>query len=285
MTNALPVLKQVPSPNYSPTPIVHDKVFVHLMEGGYLGSVAWLCSPAARASAHLCMNDDGSEFTQLVPLSMKAWAECAFNGEGISIEAPGFTAKGVPDATLRGLARATAWLLRAYGIPCQHAAGGQGRGFCSHHDLGAAGGGHVDICGVNDATWQRFEGFVKEEYDAFGDGPLPAWALHGLPAPHAVSLPPAVTPEPSHGGAPRSEPSDAAAHATASGYPHGSIGDLQWRLRKVGANPALGVDDKEGNATRNAIGVFQRAVGLPITNDVNPATWAALDAATAAKSA
>lgn len=281
MTQALPVLKQVPSPNYSPTPIMHDLVIVHLMEGGYAGSVAWLCSKAAQASAHLCMNDDGSEFTQLVPLSMKAWAECAFNGRGVSIEAPGFTAKGVADATLRGLAWATAWLLRAYGIPCQHAAGGQGRGFCSHHDLGAAGGGHVDICGVNDATWMKFESFVKAAHDAFGAGSLPAWALHGLPAPHMVALPPAVTPEPSHGGAARSEPSDVVAHPTTSGAPHGSIADLQWRLRKAGANPALSVDGDEGAATRAAIGVFQKAEGLPVTADVNPATWAALDKATA----
>ena len=281
MTQAIPVLKQVPSPNYSPTPIAHDLVIVHLMEGSYLGSVSYLCLARVQASAHLCMNDDGSEFTQLVPLSMKAWAECAFNSRGVSIEAPGFTAKGVPDATLRGLAWATAWLLRTYGILCQHAAGGQGRGFCSHHDLGAAGGGHVDICGVNDATWQRFEGFVKQAYDAFGDGPLPAWALHGLPAPHQIALPPAAAPEPSHGGAPRCEAGDAVAHPTASGFPHGSIADLQWRLRKVGANPALGVDGDEGAATRAAIGVFQKAEGLPVTNDVNPATWAALDKATA----
>jgi hypothetical protein len=225
------------------------------------------------------MNDDGSEFTQLVPLSMKAWAQCAFNGRGVSIEAPGFTAKGVADATLSGLARACAWLMRAYGIPCQHAPEGRERGYCSHHDLGAAGGGHVDICGVNDATWRKFEGFVKAEYDAFGDGPLPAWALHGLPAPHQVSLPPAVTPEPSHGGAARSESGDTAGHPTASGYPYGSIADLQWRLRKVGANPALAVDGDEGTATRAAIGVFQRAAGVPVTNDINPATWAALDAA------
>ncbi len=281
MTPQLADIKQTPSPNYSPTPIAHDLVILHLMEGGCAGSVAWLCSRQAEASAHLCSNEDGSEVWQLVPLSLKAWAECAFNGRGVSIEYPGFTAKGVLDVTLRAMARHTAWLLHAYGIPCQHAVGGQGRGYCMHHDLGAAGGGHVDICGVNDATWQTLEGYIKEEYDAFSSGPLPAWALHGLPAPHTLSLPPNVTPEPSHGGAPRSEPGDTIAHPTASGYPHGSIADLQWRLRKVGANPALGVDGDEGQATRAAIGVFQRAAGLPVTDDINLATWVALDAATA----
>jgi hypothetical protein len=281
MTVSVPALKQVPSPNYTPALIAHDLVILHLMEGGYAGSVNWLCRAATKASAHLCMNTDGSEFSQLVPLSMKAWAECEFNGKGVSIEAPGFTAQGVTDETLRGLAWATAWLLKQYGIPCQYAPGGQGRGFCMHHDLGAAGGGHVDICEIGSATWTKFEGFVKEQFDAFGDAPLPAWALHGLPAPHQVELPPNVTPEPSHGGAPRNAANDTvAAHPTDSGYPHGSVADLQWRLRKVGANPQLGVDNDEGASTRAAIGVFQKAVGLPVTNDVNPATWAALDAAT-----
>lgn len=280
MTQLAPV-KQVPSPNYTPTAIAHDLVIVHLMEGGYEGSVAWLCMPKVQASAHLCMNDDGSEFTQLVPLSMKAWAQCAFNGRGVSIEAPGFVARGVADVTLRALARATAWLLHAYGIPCQHAEGGKGRGYCSHHDLGAAGGNHNDICDVDDSTWKKFEGFVEEEYAAFAAGPLPTWALHGLPAPHAVELPPNVTPEPSHGGAPRAEEGDVVAHPTASNFPHGSTADLQWRLNKAGATPALAVDGHAGPLTRAALVAFQKARSLDPDGLIGPKTWAALDAATA----
>ncbi len=275
----MPPIKQVPSPNYSPVAIAHDLVIVHMMEGQYGGSIAWLCSTAAQASAHLCMNADGSEFTQLVPLGMKAWAQCAFNGKGISIEAPGFTAQGVADKTLRGLARATAWLLHAYGIPCQYARGGIGRGYCMHHDLGAAGGGHVDICPIDSPIWTTLEGYVKAEYDAFALAPLPAWALHGLPAPHSVALPPAVTPEPSHGGAPRSEPGDSAVHPTGSTYPHGSVADLQWRLNKAGATPILAVDGLSGTATRDAIAQFQSRRGLYVDGIAGPRTWAALMAA------
>src|SRR5580693_503144 len=256
MTISLLAIKQTPSPNYSPSPIAHDLVICHLMEGGYAGSVAWLCSPRAGASAHLCMNNDGSEFTQLVPLSMKAWAQVAGNSKGPSIEAPGFTAHGVSEATLKGLALAVAWLLHAYGIPCQYARGGQGRGYCMHHDGGAAWGGHVDICPLDSATWATFEGFVKEQYDALAAGPLPAWALHGLPAPHAVAPPPDVTPEPSHGGASRSEPGSVVAHPTASSYPHGSVADLQWRLNKGGAQPILAIDGLNGQHTRDAVAKF-----------------------------
>ena len=43
----------VPSPNYSNTPIVHDLVIVHDMEGFYEPSVAYLCLAKIQASAHL----------------------------------------------------------------------------------------------------------------------------------------------------------------------------------------------------------------------------------------
>ena len=98
MATVMPRVRQTPTPNYTPSPIAHDLVVVHMMEGGYLGSVAWLCDPRAGASAHLCMSEDGAEATQLVPLSLKAWAQCAFNGRGVSLEIPGFTAQGVPEA-------------------------------------------------------------------------------------------------------------------------------------------------------------------------------------------
>ncbi len=284
MTIEMPRVRQTPSANYSPIAIVHDLVVVHMMEGGYLGSVAWLCDARAGASAHLCMSEDGGEVSQLVPLGMKAWAQCQFNSRGVSIEMPGFTAQGVPDNRLRALAKIVGWLLRSYAIPCQWAREGRGRGFCSHHDLGKAGGGHLNICGIGDDTWRRFEGFVNEAYVAFGDDPLPPFALHGAPNPHQTELPPMVTPEPSHGGASRREAGDTSCHPTASGFPLASIGDWQWRLRKVGANAALAVDEDEGRATSAAISTFQLASGLPVTHAADAATWAKLYAATAAVS-
>jgi len=104
----MPALKQVPSPNYTPTAIAHDLVIVHMMEGSYAGSVSWLCQKQANASAHLCLKADGFEVTQLVPLQHRAWAQCAFNGRGVSIECEGFTAKGFTDTTMTALARCTA---------------------------------------------------------------------------------------------------------------------------------------------------------------------------------
>lgn len=282
MTLAMPRVVQRPTPNYSPTLIKHDLLFAHMMEGGYAGSVAWLCQRAAQASAHLCMSEDGGEVSQLAPLSMKAWAECAFNGCGVSIEIPGRTAEGVPEARWRAAALIFGWLCVAYDIPPVWAKGGQGRGLCQHHDLGRAGGGHVDCSEIGSPTWLAFIEMVQAARDEFARGTLPPFALHGLPNPRQVELPPDATPTPSHGGAARNEPGDAVAHPTGSSFPHGSVADLQWRLDKAGAAPALKIDGFAGPLTRAAIAQFQSKRGLHVDGLIGPRTWAALDAETAA---
>ena len=280
MVPDMPRVVQRPTPNYSPTLIKHDLLIAHMMEGGYAGSIAWLCQNTASASAHLCMSEDGAEVSQLVPLQFKAWAECAFNGRGVSLEIPGRTAEGVPEARWRAAALIFGWLCAAYDIPPVWAKGGQGRGLCQHHDLGAAGGGHVDCSEIGGTTWIAFVRLVQAARDEFVKAPLPAFALHGLPNAHQVDLPPDAAPEPSHGGAARNEPGDAVAHPTNSGFPHGSVADLQWRLDKAGASPALEIDGVAGLLTRNAIVAFQRRHGLYVDGLIGPKTWAALDAAT-----
>jgi hypothetical protein len=280
----MPEVFQSPSPCYTPTEITHDLFFLHMMEGGCAGSVAWCCRKDAGATAHLFMNEDGTAVYQTVPLNLKAWAQCAFNGRGVSLEIPGRTSEGIPQARWDAACRIAAWYCAAYRVPPVWAKGGQGRGVCQHHDLGAPGGGHVDCSEVGSLTFLEAIETIQSMHSYFiGLPSLPAFALHGLPNPHQVILPPAVTPTPSHNGAPRIDPADDpnVLHPTSSGFPLASIGDWQWRLRKVGANPTLGVDDKEGKATRAAIGVFQKALGLPVTDEVNPDTWAKLFAATA----
>ena len=281
MTIQMPVIKQTPSPNYSPTLIAHDLCVVHMCEGGYAGSTAWLCRPSVGASAHLIMSEDGSEVSQLVPLQFKAWAQCQGNGKGISLEIPGITAQGIPETRWRAAALIVAWLCRAYAIPPVWAQGGQGRGVAQHHDGGVAWGGHVDCSGIGSPTWFAFMGYVKDAYDAFGNDLLPPFALHGAPAAHATELPPNVHPEPSHGGVPRIDNGATPSHQTASGYPDGSCADLQYRLNKAGASPALTIDGLAGDATRIALRSFQATHGLAIDAVAGPATWSALHRATA----
>ena len=281
----MPRVLQTPCSGYSPTQIAHDIVFLHVMEGGCAGSVAWLCSGKVQASVHLCMNEDGSVVYQLVPLNLKAWGECAFNSKGPSLEIPGFTAQGLPDARWRAAALIVAWLCRAYAIPPVWVPGGKGRGVAQHIDLGAAGGGHVDCTGkIGDAAWLTFMSYVKAAYDAFGDGPLPAFALHGLPGPHEVIAPPFVPLEPSHGGAARNEPGDTIAHATPSGYAPHSILALQEDLNAIGLQgnvtiPPLVVDGGFGPATSAALKAFQAAHGLVVDGVIGPASWNAISAA------
>ena len=281
MALILPPVVQMPTPNYSPTPIRHSNFFFHRTEGGYNGARAWLCDPRAGASAHFVMKLDGSELTQLVPAQFKAWAQCAFNSAGLSLEIEGFTAQGLPDVTVDAAAKIAAWCCRAYGIRPQWARGGQGPGLCQHHDLGAAGGGHVDCSGVGSADWLRLVAATQAACDAFGAGPLPAFALHGAPGPHQVAPTPDVAPEPSHNGAARCEPGDAHAHPTPSGYAAHSIAALQADLNTlIGAG--LTVDGRFGAATSAALKRFQAARDCDDDGQIGPESWAAIDAALAA---
>jgi hypothetical protein len=281
MPIAMPRVVQRPTPNYSPSPIKHDLTVLHMTEGGYLGSVAWLCDPRANASAHRLLKADASELTQLAPLNLKAWHACAFNGRALSLEIEGFTARGLADATLDAAALIAAWDCLAYGIPPVWARGGQGRGVCCHHDLGPAGGGHVDICGVGDALWSRMMAAIQNAYEALKALPsLPSFALHGAPGPHEVAPTPDVTPAPSHGGAPRNEPGDVHAHPTPSRYPAHSIAALQADLNAI-IKPAtpLTVDGRFGALTSGALREFPASHGCKPDGLIGSESWAALDAA------
>jgi len=282
MTTNLPALKQVPSPNSSSRGGARVRlVVVHDTEGSYAGAVSWFTQVRSQVSAHLVMREDGAEATQMVPLSEKAWHVCNLNPVAIGIEGAGVEAQGFSGAWWSGMANIVAWLLHRYGVACRWASGGEGEGFCSHHDLGASGGGHNDPCAVSSADWTRFIALVEEAYSAFANVPLPDWALHGLPAPTTVSLPPAAAAgETSHAGAPGVETDSAARTAFVQRFPIASVADIQQRLNQAGAAPALAVDGLAGAMTRTAIAAFQNKEGLASDGNVGPLTWAALDKAT-----
>lgn len=161
---SLPPLKQRPSPNFSSrhgAPV--NLIVVHDTEGGYEGSISWLCNRAAQASAHVVLREDGLEATQLVPWGEKAWACVAFNSTSDNLELAGFARKGYTLGQLQRAARIVAFRLHKRGLPARWARKGSGLGFCRHYDLGAAGGGHTDPT-TSTAKWLTFVALVKFEY-------------------------------------------------------------------------------------------------------------------------
>ena len=76
-----------PSPNYSSRPSGTDPsmVIVHTCEGTYAGCWGWLTNSQAGVSAHYVVNESGSQISQLVRESQKAWHigasyNCSLNG-------------------------------------------------------------------------------------------------------------------------------------------------------------------------------------------------------------
>jgi N-acetylmuramoyl-L-alanine amidase CwlA len=169
MSVTLPPLVQRHSPNQSSRHGARVRLLVwHETAGAYAGSVAWLCNPAADASAHLVIREDGGEATQLVPLGVKAWHAAAYNDVSVGVEHANVTAKGyATERQLQVSARTFGWLCLHLGIPPRWARHGEGSGICRHLDLGVLGGGHTQ-CGPGLADWQRFLGMVHAEIERGG---------------------------------------------------------------------------------------------------------------------
>ena len=115
---SLPRFKSVPSPNYSGRGATKvDLIVVHDCEGSYAGSVSWFAEERSQVSAHLVLKEDGTEATQMVGYSHKAWHVCDFNSRSIGIEMGGFEKRGFADAEWRNAANIVAYLLHRFKIP------------------------------------------------------------------------------------------------------------------------------------------------------------------------
>jgi hypothetical protein len=279
MTPALPALKHVPSPNYSLRGGAAVRLFVvHDCEGSYAGSVGWFAQVRSQVSAHLVLRKDGLEATQCVPMDRKAWHACAANPYSDSLELEGFEKDGFGDAELDAAAAIVAWGLIRRGLPCRWAEHGEGEGFCSHYDLGAAGGGHFDIT-TDRAVWLAFAARVEAAYSAFGVGPLPAWALDGLPPLAAIGAPPPAPVGWTPSGTTRKLADD-----EPGAPPVGSILWVQEKLvaLKIPLAPGFACDGLNGPITRAALVAFQRHAGFAaadVDGLIGPRTMAALEAA------
>jgi hypothetical protein len=251
MTLTLPRLLWKPSPNYSGRGEQEVRLIVtHDCEGSYEGSIGWFAMADSRVSAHVVLSADGAEATQMVAWRNKAWAVCVFNPISESIEAAGFSAKGLGAPEWAALAGIVAFRLKANSLPCQQAtAANDWMGFCQHADLGAAGGGHHDITPNHD-IWTTFAELVAR---AYGE-PLPATWEPGGPTP--------FVPNPE---GPRND------------IVPGTLEWVQMELNALGlAKPPLVIDGKMGHETEMAVRAFQASAVLTIDGDPGPLTVAAL---------
>lgn len=78
-----------PSPNYNNRPAgdigIAHMVIIHTCEGAYSGCWSWLTNPSSGVSAHYVVKEDGSEISQLVRETHRAWHiaatyDCSLNG-------------------------------------------------------------------------------------------------------------------------------------------------------------------------------------------------------------
>lgn len=129
-----------PSPNYNARPTGTtgqvQMVIIHTCEGSYTSCWSWLTDTQAQASAHYVVNESGSEISQLVRESSRAWhiaatydcslnssVLCGLNGYSsnhftVGIEHGGFASQTTfPTGQIDASARLSCDISKAYGIP------------------------------------------------------------------------------------------------------------------------------------------------------------------------
>ena len=264
MTLALPRLNFTASPNYSSRGGQRVRLVVaHDCEGSYAGSINWFAQTRSQVSAHLVLSEDGTQATQMVAWANKAWHACAFNPFSEGIEAAGYAAKGFGAPQWDALAAIVAYRLHVSGLPCRWAEKGVGEGFCSHYDLGQAGGGHRDPT-TDPAVWQAFVRRVEAAYAR----PQPAVWRPDIASAPAPAAPPGFIPSPD----PRHD------------FQPPSLEWVQASLNRLHIpHVPLIVDGIEGRATRSAIVDFQERAHLFIDGDAGKDTCAALEKALGAR--
>lgn len=124
----------------------HSRIVIHTAEGArhVLDLAAFF--RRVQADSHMATEPDGRA-VRMVRDSEKSWAQSGYNPTSLSIEQCFFASKSTKQwvrdyhkGLLRGAAIVSNWSAK-YGIPIRRSVR---HGVCSHKDLGAYGGGHVN---------------------------------------------------------------------------------------------------------------------------------------------
>lgn len=149
-------------------------IVVHTPEGSYASAIATCMNEDANVSYHRLYRKDGTEATQLVAFSRKAWHAGPVNSlsDGLAIEghARHFN---LADPGTKQLARGIAERLVIRGLPCQWTTDPAKGGFCRHGDL------QDDRYDPTPdlEEWRLFVEMVKVEHERLigWPRPIPAW--------------------------------------------------------------------------------------------------------------
>lgn len=167
----LPPLTWMPSPNYSFRNAPITGVIWHETEGGYEGSVTWLCNPSAKASCHLIIDADGKRAAQLVPYSLAAWHAKSANPHTIGVESTGYVATANSERQLLNMARIGAWLSHRFNIPVRQADKYGKGGHTTHSRL--AGNDHTDPDYNGRLAGDGFDKFLDMIHTQYMSGNFP----------------------------------------------------------------------------------------------------------------
>lgn len=126
---------------------------LHVMESSLAAADGWFHNPAAKASAHFGVDQDGT-IVQWVEWEDKAWAEVAGNPSYHSVETSGFNNQALTAPQVAGVAKIYAEGMRRYGWPNRLANVPGEQGLGTHAMGGSAWGGHT-ACPGPQRTAQR----------------------------------------------------------------------------------------------------------------------------------
>jgi hypothetical protein len=85
----------------------------HVMQGTLAGTDAWFHNPAAQASAHFGVGNDGTAY-QWVDTDQMSWANCDANGRSVTVETEGMSGTPWTAAQIDTLGQLLRWCNRTY---------------------------------------------------------------------------------------------------------------------------------------------------------------------------
>lgn len=152
-----------PSHNFSLRSSPVDLLVVSTTESPYDDAVSFYCDSQSRVSAHYVVNETGTEVTQLVDVTVKAWHAAQFSSRSVAIKVAGYARDGIRDEAWLTAATMVTCLLHYLQLPMRWARNAVGPGYCRFSDLPTAANATTPIL-IADPIWEKFQATVEAAY-------------------------------------------------------------------------------------------------------------------------